>query len=67
MGLGSGLGALANELERSERIRYRDIPGFPDVHVIGHSGELVVGYLPNSQIQIVALSGVYTCRRSCAS
>ena len=55
--LGSGLGALANELERSERIQYRDIPGFPDVHVIGHSGELVVGYLPNSQIQIVALSG----------
>jgi purine-nucleoside phosphorylase len=43
--LGSGLGGLANQLEKSVSISYKDIPKWPTSTVHGHQGKLVVGYL----------------------
>lgn len=45
MVLGSGLGALADEMEDAVRVAYGDIPGFPQTTVVGHAGALVVGTL----------------------
>ena len=41
--LGSGLGALADRVERAVTIPYSDLPGFPQPSVEGHAGRLVVG------------------------
>lgn len=41
--LGSGLGGFADRLERSLAIEYGDIPHFPQSHVVGHHGRLVIG------------------------
>jgi purine-nucleoside phosphorylase len=43
--LGSGLGAFADSLVHSVRIRYRELPGLPASTAVGHAGELVVGTL----------------------
>ena len=43
--LGSGLGALADELTDATRIPYAAIPGWERSTAPGHSGELVVGTL----------------------
>jgi purine-nucleoside phosphorylase len=43
--LGSGLGHLADEVQRPVRVPYADIPGFPQPGVAGHKGELVAGML----------------------
>ena len=43
--LGSGLGGLASAVERSQRLSYSDIPGFPVPQVAGHGGELVSGLI----------------------
>lgn len=43
--LGSGLGGLADVVERSVVISYRDIPGMPAPTVPGHRGEFVAGTL----------------------
>lgn len=43
--LGSGLGALANEIENPITIKYCDIPGFFTSTIEGHQGKLVVGIL----------------------
>jgi len=53
--LGSGLGFLADEVERAARIPYRDIPGFPEPGVAGHKGELVAGTLDG--VAVVVQSG----------
>ncbi len=53
--MGSGLGGLVEEMERTIRIRYADIPHFPVSSVKGHAGEVVVGYL--SGRHLLALSG----------
>ncbi len=41
--LGSGLGDYADTLENPVRVRYSEIPGFPQTSVAGHSGMLVFG------------------------
>lgn len=41
--LGSGLGALANQVENAVTLPYSDIDGFPLTTVAGHAGELVFG------------------------
>lgn len=41
--LGSGLGAYGDKLEGATRIPYGDIPHFPESHVVGHKGCLVIG------------------------
>lgn len=41
--LGSGLGALADELEGRVEIAYGDIPGWPVSTAVGHVGQLALG------------------------
>ncbi len=41
--LGSGLGGLVDVMEDKTVIPYKDIPGFPQSHVAGHAGNLVIG------------------------
>ncbi|MCQ6277984.1 purine-nucleoside phosphorylase [Bacillus sp. EB600] len=53
--LGSGLGILADEIERPVKIQYRDIPDFPVSTVEGHAGQLVFGLLEG--IEVVAMQG----------
>ncbi len=53
--LGSGLGNLTKEIERSIEISYRDIPHFPESTVEGHSGKLILGYMQGKPI--VAMAG----------
>ncbi len=43
--LGSGLGALADQIENAVAISYEKLPGFPVSTVHGHAGELVLGHL----------------------
>jgi len=43
--LGSGLGALADQIEDAVAISYDKLPGFPVSTVQGHAGELVLGHL----------------------
>lgn len=41
--LGSGLGALTDIMEEKTVIPYGEIPHFPQSHVAGHAGNLVIG------------------------
>ncbi|CAN5813001.1 purine-nucleoside phosphorylase [soil metagenome] len=41
--LGSGLGALADDMQNATAIPFREIPGFPQAAVVGHAGRLVIG------------------------
>ena len=41
--LGSGLGKLADQIEKPLVIPYKDIPGFPVSTAIGHKGNFIVG------------------------
>ena len=43
--LGSGLGALADLIDRRYTISYKDIPHFPTSTVSGHNGQLIFGYI----------------------
>ena len=43
--LGSGLGGLAGRIQDQVAIPYHNIPGWPQSTVVGHSGQLVIGYL----------------------
>lgn len=53
--LGSGLGALAEELEDAIRVPYADLPHWPGTRVTGHAGILVAGVLGG--LPCVALKG----------
>lgn len=53
--LGSGLGALAEEVENAARFAFADLPGFPSSSVSGHAGEVVVGRLEG--VRVALLSG----------
>jgi purine-nucleoside phosphorylase len=53
--LGSGLGGIAQTIERPVRIPFREVPGFPAATVVGHAGELIAGQLEGKPV--VALSG----------
>ncbi|WJW65962.1 purine-nucleoside phosphorylase [Candidatus Chlorohelix allophototropha] len=53
--LGSGLGALADELTDQVAIPYRQIPFFSQSTVEGHAGQLVAGKLEG--IPIIAMQG----------
>ncbi len=48
--LGSGLGALADQLENRVVISTEEIPGWPRSTVPGHSGKLVVGTLEGQSV-----------------
>ena len=53
--LGSGLGALADEIEQPVRIPFGEIPGFRVARVAGHTGALVSGRLEG--VDVLALAG----------
>ena len=53
--LGSGLGALVDEIKDGVEIDYSDIPHFPQTTVVGHAGKLVCGMLGDKYI--VAMKG----------
>lgn len=53
--LGTGLGALATEIENPIAIEYKNIPNFPVSTVQGHSGKLVFGTLGGKKV--VAMQG----------
>ncbi len=51
--LGSGLGALADEVADSVSIDYSELPGFPKSTVHGHSGRFVVGTLEGVPVMVM--------------
>ena len=53
--LGTGLGALADNITEKEEIPYKEIPHFPVSTVKGHSGKLIVGKLGGKPV--IALQG----------
>jgi len=53
--LGSGLGALADQIEDAVAISYDKLPGFPVSTVHGHAGELVLGHLAG--VPVVCMKG----------
>lgn len=53
--LGSGLGALADEIEQVAKVKYEEIDGFPKSTVEGHNGQFVFGYI--GQVPVVIMQG----------
>lgn len=53
--LGTGLGALADEIEARETVEYGDIPGFPLSTVESHHGRLIAGTLRG--VEVLAMQG----------
>jgi purine-nucleoside phosphorylase len=53
--LGSGLGQLADEIDVSVRIPYKEIPNFPVSTIKGHQGQLIFGKINGSEV--VAMQG----------
>ncbi len=52
--LGSGLGGLADRIEKARRIPFRDVPGFPQATVHGHAGVLIAGELAGRAVLAMA-------------
>lgn len=52
--LGSGLGAMAEELDAAARFPFADLPGFPVSTVSGHAGALTLGLLEGVPVAMVA-------------
>ncbi len=53
--LGTGLGALAEQIERAHEVEYETIPHFPVSTVESHRGKLIYGTLEGTSV--VAMSG----------
>ena len=53
--LGTGLGALAAEIEVEASIPYEEIPGFPRSTVESHAGRLILGAMEG--VNVVAMEG----------
>lgn len=51
--LGSGLGALADEIDIKATLDYGEIDGFPQSTVIGHKGRFVFGYIEDVPVVIM--------------
>jgi purine-nucleoside phosphorylase len=52
--LGSGLGGVVDSLRQAKRIPYPAIPHFPRATVLGHAGELHVGYWEDVPVAVLA-------------
>ena len=52
--LGSGLGSLAQEVERPVRVAAAEVPGLPVPRVAGHAGELLFGRLAGVPVAMLA-------------
>lgn len=53
--LGSGLGGLGDRMTETVKIPYRELPGFPELTVQGHAGDVIVGKLNGTEV--IALKG----------
>jgi purine-nucleoside phosphorylase len=53
--LGSGLGALADEIKQEAVVEYSSIEGFPVSTVPGHKGRFVFGYI--GDVKVVVMQG----------
>ncbi len=53
--LGSGLGGLARQVQNPVTLAYRDLPGFPELTVAGHVGQLIIGSL--NGVPVIVLNG----------
>jgi len=53
--LGSGLNALAQDIEVKKSLLYADIPNFPVSTVEGHEGKLLFGTIEN--VEVIAMQG----------
>ncbi|MDR2531590.1 MAG: purine-nucleoside phosphorylase [Oscillospiraceae bacterium] len=51
--LGSGLGALADEIDAAATIDYSEIDGFPQSTVIGHKGCFVFGHIGGNPVVVM--------------
>ena len=51
--LGSGLGPLADEVEKVAEIPYGEIPHFKASTAPGHKGQLVFGYLEDKPVAVM--------------
>ena len=51
--LGSGLGALADEVEGAVTVSTSDVPHYPQSTVEGHAGRLVLGHLAGRPVLVV--------------
>lgn len=51
--LGSGLGALADEVDAAASVPYEEIPGFAQSSVVGHEGRLVIGTLEGARVAVM--------------
>ena len=51
--LGSGLGALADEIEREMIVDYHEIKGFPVSTVSGHKGRFIFGHIGETPVVIM--------------
>jgi purine-nucleoside phosphorylase len=51
--LGTGLGALAAEINDATSIRYEDIPHFPRATAIGHKGQLTFGQFAGRPVLVM--------------
>lgn len=51
--LGSGLGALADDVQGSVRLAYGDIPHFPVSTAPGHKGNLVLGEMQGKSVMVM--------------
>lgn len=52
--LGSGLGALKNEVQAIHTLEYHNIPNFPQTTVVGHGGELIYGILEGKKVLMMS-------------
>lgn len=53
--LGSGMGALADEMQQAVHVPFAEVPGFPPPRVAGHRGMVVAGRLEG--VDCIALQG----------
>jgi purine-nucleoside phosphorylase len=51
--LGSGLGQLADSIQKPDVIPFKDIPNWPEATAPGHVGRLVVGKLENQDVMVL--------------
>ena len=52
--LGSGLGALKDEVQPLQIMDYQDIPNFPQTTVVGHGGKLIYGILEGKKVLLMS-------------
>lgn len=52
--LGSGLGALKNEVQALHTLEYHEIPNFPQTTVVGHGGKLIYGTLEGKKVLMMS-------------